>query len=140
MIDTVKQDVMNVIWNTLELIADCPAHTTIVERELRVNIEVKSKINYQIPNQSISKETSIAEVKDTEQSANFAGVSWKQVVGFYGEFGTDTADTSVLKQLLQKTKGVSPSYETVAHIAKSKEADWLSELFLLRAINLKLYP
>lgn len=140
MIDTVKQDVMNVIWNTLESIADSPAHTTIVERELRVNIEFKSKINYQIPNQSISKETSIAEVKDTEQSANFAGVSWKQVVGFYGEFGTDTVDTSVLEQLLQKTKGVSPNYETVAHIAKSKEADWLSKLFLLRAINLKLYP
>jgi hypothetical protein len=59
---------------------------------------------------------------------------------FYGEFGTDTVDTSVLEQLLQKTKGVSPNYETVAQIAKSKEADWFSELFLLRAINLKLYP
>jgi hypothetical protein len=91
-----------------------------------VNIEFKSKINDQIPNQSISKETAIAEVKDTEQSANFAGVSRKQVVGFFDEFGTDAVDTLTLEQLLQKTKGVSPNYETVAHIAKSKEADWLS--------------
>jgi hypothetical protein len=105
-----------------------------------VNIEFKSKINDQIPNQSISKETAIAEVKDTEQSANFAGVSRKQVVGFFDEFGTDAVDTSALEQLLQKTKCVPPNYETVARIAKSKEADWLSELFLLRAINLKPYP
>jgi hypothetical protein len=140
LINTSKQHEMDVVWEQLESIADCPAKTIPVEHKIEPSFEFKSKVKNLVVKHIPNKENLISTLNDVVQQVNLEGLSWKQIVDFIDEFGVGAIDQSTFEQLLQKTNGTSKDYEAIAHIAKSKGSDWLSELFLLRAINQKPYP
>jgi tetratricopeptide (TPR) repeat protein len=140
LIDTVKQNEMDVIWNTLESIADCPALTLPAEQNEKGNIGLIPITKSKVTKQSANKQDLLVTSNKNMHGVNLEGLTWQQIFDCLDEFGIETIDQIALEQLLNKPQGTSKDYERIAHIAKSKGVVWLSELFLLRAIYQKPYP